>query len=239
MNTPKDVSDDMLMALADDELNTTEAAALRRVIAADAVLAARYAVFLDTRHSLRAAFPPEPVPARLLAAAWQGAGSAGAETGVLPFAPRSRPARSALAPPGWLALAASLLLAVGAFWVGRGSAPDTVVAGDATVQAAMILSGRLTGEAVQLPDSTTARVLASFDTDLGLCRLIGVDGARHLTCRGDDADGWVTALSVATGEVEGYLPASDVINPVIDQMLDAIGAGPNLAPEEEARALGL
>jgi hypothetical protein len=244
MTRPEEVRDEMLMALADNELSAAEAAALRRVIASDAELARRFAAFERGRSLLQAAFPAEPVPEEMVAAVRRAAAEAASERGesgkviALP--------RRATAAPAWgLALAASLVLAVGAFWAGRSGVPVGPVPGEASgaALAALSLSESLTGESAALPDGRTARALASFETDIGLCRLIGIDDGRLIACRsdgaGDGAGDWTIALSIAAGEGGGFVPASDSVVAVIDQMLDAINAGPNLDPEDEARALGL
>lgn len=111
---PNDESDEMLMALADGELDDITAERLWRRIETDSALAGRFALFADTRHGLQAAFPPEPVPDRLIATIMAGAPA----PVVVPF--RRRLAARPLA--GW-AMAASLVLAVGlgGFLAGRGT----------------------------------------------------------------------------------------------------------------------
>ncbi|MFX0544215.1 hypothetical protein ACEWPL_001545 [Roseovarius sp. S1116L3] len=60
------VEDEMLMALADGELEGTETEALMRRIDLDPQLAARYAAFVQTPEALRAAFVQGDVPAHLI-----------------------------------------------------------------------------------------------------------------------------------------------------------------------------
>lgn len=225
MTRPDEVSDDMLMALADGELNGADADRLRTRVDADPDLAARYAVFTQTRALLQDAFAPEPVPDRMIATVLQG-GSAQDKIAPLP--------KRAMASPGWgMALAASLVLAVGGFWAGRGTAPDTLVRSDIGQ-----LTARLpTGGELALPDGTTARVLASYETDLGLCRMIAQDGLRHITCRRPDTGGWALALSVQGDAAGGFLPAADMGVGLIDQLLDDIAAGPALTGDAEQQAL--
>jgi len=240
----QEVSDAMLMALADGELPHDEASALKARVAGDPVLAERYAVFAETRSALKAAYAANPVPDRLVRAilsAPLAAPEAAADftrRGVLRFRPGAR--RSASLWP--VALAASLALAVGigGFLAGQVRAPgaDGVVAGPQA--AAMALAGALTGATADLGGGRSARVLASFDTDLGLCRLIALEGSggaseRTLACREDAA--WQVVLSVVSGGGEAFLPASDLAVATVDSFLDNIGAGPVLDPDEEARAL--
>lgn len=241
MTRTHEVSDDMLMALADGELPEAQAQHLRARVGADPGLAARFAVFAETRALMQAAFPAEPVPQHLIAAVMQGAGHTGAgetaagERGatVVPFA-----RRLPLAAPGWgMALAASLVLAVGAagFVAGRSAAPLPLAAAAGPEAAAVALAAVPTGGAVTLADGTQARALASYQTDLGLCRLIGTDTTRAIACRAEGA--WAVALTVTASGGEAYLPASDLGTALIDQFLDDVAASAALEPEAEAQAL--
>jgi hypothetical protein len=225
-------SDDMLMALADDQLPKAAAQPLLALIAADPALAARYAVFADTRAALQGAFDAGPVPEALVQAIRGGA----AEPVVVPFRPRK-----AFAPLP-MALAASLLLAVGfgGFMAGRGGvAPAT----DPGLIAAAQLSGAVTGDEAAMEGGGAARVLGSYQTDAGLCRLLdltlpGDRAERAVVCRQDAGD-WAVVAAVAAGQGEAYIPASDLGTGLIDQVLDDLGAGPALDPAAEAAALGL
>lgn len=220
-----EVSDEMLMALADGELNGAEAEHLRTRVHSNPELAARYAVFTQTRTLLQSAFPGEPVPDRLVASVLQGGG---AQEKIAPFP------TPALAAPAWsMALAASLVLAIGGFWVGRGAVPAVPVGADIGVMTASLPTG---GE-IALPDGARARVLASYETDLGLCRMIAQDGLRHVICRDTTAGDWALALSVQGAENGSFIPASDVGAGLIDRLLDDIGAGPALTGEAEMSAL--
>jgi hypothetical protein len=225
MTQANEESDEMLMALADGELNATDAQRLHKQINSNPALAARYADFVETRALMQGAFPAEPVPEHLIAAVLQEGEAPGK---VVPFPKKS------FAVPGWgMALAASLVLAIGGFWAGRGTAPQ--MAGTQSVGA---LTATLpTGGETTLPDGSTARVLASYDTDLGLCRMIGQGGLRHVTCRDAQSGDWALALSVQGAEAGSFLPASDIGVGLIDQLLDDIGAGPALSEDEESRAL--
>jgi hypothetical protein len=222
MTRPEKVSDDMLMALADGELPPRDAQQLQRVIDGNPALAARYDDYVRTRRLLQDAYGLEPAPAPLVAQVLRGQGK-------VVSLPQRRP--QAL---GWgMALAASLVLALGGFWAGRqGAVP-------ASADLATASAGLLTGQETALPDGSTLRVLASYDTETGLCRLIGQDDLRHILCLGGDGGAWVTALSVDSGSAGNFLPASDLATGVIDRMLDDLGAGPALDPVAEAAALGL
>ncbi len=233
----RDVSDEMLMALADGELSAGTEAQLLARIAADPDLARRHAGFALTRRAVREACPAEPIPEALIRTILETPAGLEppAERGenVIPFRPR-RALR--------MALAASLLLAVsvGGFLTGRatGPAPPQVAAGP--VAAAQALAALPTGASVPLGDAT-ARVLGSFDTDLGLCRLVALEGTqeeqRAILCR--DGTEWTLAFATVTGVAGGFRPASDTGTEAIDHALDTIGAGAAMTGAEEARALGL
>jgi len=221
MARSNEVSDDMLMALADGELNQIDAQRLHRVIAADPDLAARYADFVKTRQLLQDAYQTEPAPDRLVTAVMQGGN-------VVPL--RRPMAQKA----GWvLALAASLVMALGGFWAGRSTGPQPLGPTDL----AQVTAGLTTGEETQLPDGSIVRVLASYDTAQGLCRLIDQGDQRHVLCRDLQAGAWVTALSVTAGGADNFLPASDLGVRLIDSLLDELGAGPALDADAERSAL--
>lgn len=226
MTRPDEVSDEMLMALADGELTGADAQHLQKRINADPDLAARYADFVETRALMQDAFPPEPVPDRLIAAVLQGNTAQGK---IVPFGKRARAAA------GWgMALAASIVVAVGGFWAGRESAPQVAAVGNIGAVTASLPTG---GE-MRLPDGTKARILASYDTDLGLCRMIVQDSLRHVTCRDSATGDWALALSVQDAEAGSFLPASNIGVGLIDRLLDDIGAGPALTGDAERSALG-
>lgn len=234
MKNQDEVGDEMLMSLADGELQGAEAAALMRRVRTDPALAARYAVFAETRALLRNTYAGQPVPDRLIRAVMDTPmDESRPERGnVVPL--RWRPVSGASAPG--VAMAASLLLAVGigGFLAGRGTAP-VQVAGEPAALAAAALAGSATGDSVLMSDGQSAQVLASFETDLGLCRLIALESLRAVVCRGDD--GWATALTVSDGDGATFLPASDTATVVIDRLLDQIGAGSPLDIEDERAAL--
>ena len=235
--TDMNVSDEMLMALADGELTGPDASKLMARIKASPALTARYAMFTDTAEALRQAMDPGPVPDYLISTVLTApTGQAGAAE-VIPLRRKAAVTQRRMAWP--MALAASLALAVGVggFLTGRGLAP----AQTGLETAAAALSGTATGGSVALADGSMARALGSFDTDLGLCRLIAVDGAdghadRAVVCQAEGA-GWRTALSVTEGGAGMFLPASDMAVGLIDDFLDGIGAGAAMTPEAEAQVL--
>lgn len=232
----QDTSDDMLMALADNELSGPEAERLRAQIAADPVLLARFAVFSETRAAVQAAFAAGPVPDRLIRAIEL----AQAEPAASPKIAALWPKRAAA---GWqLALAASLLLVVGAgsFLAGRSLSPASLLT-DPALAAAQALSERITGDEAALASGGTARVLGSYRTDAGVCRLFELRlpadrSERAVVCRPLGGE-WAVVAAVTAGEGEGYVTASVSAVTVIDQVLDDLGAGPALDSASEAALL--
>lgn len=221
--TPIDIDDETLMALADGKLPPDRARWLEAQVAANPALAARLALFTDTRQIVQAAMDPGPVPDRLIAAIERGPMAE-----VVQLRPRSR--------PGWqsMALAASVAaLAVGAFLLGRIGAPDPQAPAQV---AALALADQLTGQTAALPDGTGARVLASYDTSAGLCRLNPPAGLAQRAVVYRSGAGWDVALSVAI-EGGGFLPASDAATEIIDGFLDTLSAAEPLTPDQESAAL--
>lgn len=240
--TDKNVSDEMLMALADGELTGPDASKLMARIKANPDLAARYALFTGTAAALRQAMDPGQVPDYLIstvltAPAGAPATATAAPSNVTPLRPKGAAAPQRMVWP--MALAASLALAVGVggFLTGQSLAPAPV----GLETAAAALAGTETGGTVALADGSMARALGSFDTDLGLCRLIAVDGSdghadRAVVCR-TEGDAWRTALAVTEGDAGLFLPASDMAVGLIDDFLNGIGAGAAMSPEDEVRVL--
>lgn len=229
------VTDELLLALADGELDTETAERVRKAIAADPQLQADYAVFEESARLLRETLDPGPTPARLIeainAAPTGSIGTAAAaDRVVVPFARRSAPAAQ---PFFWGAIAASLVLGV---VIGSYGLRPTVTA---TEQTALAYATLPTGEEEQLADGTTVRALGSYQTDEGPCRdILVVDASqqRHdLICKaGGD---WQVALSLSAPAQTGYLPANDALTAGLDGYLNALGAGGALDPIEEKAIL--
>ncbi|THD84747.1 hypothetical protein E7811_03180 [Aliigemmobacter aestuarii] len=239
-----DVEDAMLMALADGELPEAEARALAARIAASPALAERFALFAETAAQLREAWADDPIPEAWVGMirdagkdAQDGAGAAN----VVAFPPAHR--RWALPSAPQMALAACLALGIGlgGFWLGRSGAPGVGDMNAGPLAAAERLAQTVTGGQTDLPDGSRARVLASFATDLGLCRLLSVETAgaeameRAIACR--DGQGWRIALAVSTLGEGSFVPASDMATGLVDDFLTDIGAGAPLDPEAERAAL--
>lgn len=227
--TKPEVSDEILIALADGELSADEAERLHALVTADPDLAERFAILAETRFLLEAEGEPkqEAVPERLLAAI------AAADVRPAPAQPQltviaggatERPAaapRTSGRRAGWrLPLAASFLLVAGGvagyLAAGRGGqgSPGIAVAGLDRAALSAALDTVASGGAVALP-AGNLRIIASHKlADGRLCREYTVSGAGEgapgwngVDCR--DGQGWRTEFVAATPpESAGYKPAS-------------------------------
>jgi anti-sigma factor RsiW len=229
------VTDEMLVAHADGELPAEAARRVEAALAADPALASRYAALAGAGRAARTAFAAtarEPVPGRLLAAVL----AADAATAAPPPVPaNAHGARRRL-----MAVAAALVLGIGlgvlsgpllrggAGEEGLASLPPSVIAA---------LSAGASGERVEMPGAPAVTVLSTHRSGDGtICRAIDVGGeapAAALACRA--TGGWrLVALVGRTPEAGGpYRPASD-LHPLLQEVLDARGAGPALGAGEEA-----
>lgn len=263
MNTQR-YDDETLMAFADGELDAVTAERLERDLTRDPDLAARVAIFAETRQLARDAFPPsldEPVPVSLMAsveaAIVRAEGKEHPQTTseqarVIPFRPRLQPVAPPAAnqnrrPPPRLAMpvAASIaILAAGAIGYLAGAG----LTGPRSESVALIeapglqeaLSETASGGEVQLADSGTFRPVSSFrDPNERLCRefeLMGAGGGYiGVACRGEDSWNLAFALSQPGAQDGGYSPASSL--ETLDSYLTSIEAGPPLSATDEAAAL--
>lgn len=237
------VTDDMLMAYADGELEAAEQARLSPLIDADPALRLRLRRFERTGRVLSGAFQAQerPIPAALLR---QPSGT-----------PRSRRERlvaalEAIRLPSMPQLAAGAAVLMLVFAAGRlsrdGGAPrDDFIAGNGVLTAGAALHQRLetTASVGGEADRATPRVLQSFRTADGqFCReyALGGSGGRGVACR--RADGaWTIALHVEGGAAPSsggvYAPAGGATQQVIDGFVHSIMDGDPLAAPEERAAI--
>lgn len=228
------VTDEMLMAYADGELQGDTLADVGRAVAADRGLELRVAAFQRTRDLAKAAFGDaleEPVPARLIACLAEKRGFAA--RWLTPFAWSWLPAGAAVA---------GIAFALGLTWRAPAAAPGLLATPDAI---AAHLEGAPTGETRPLPGGGGAlQATASYVVPDGVCREFRLapaaptePGWRGVACRHDGA--WrveVAAADHTAGAAGGYSTASDAATGSIDAFLDAVGAGPGLDAAAE-RAL--
>jgi len=237
----EDVSDDMLMALADHELDETEAHALRALIAAHPNLAARFALFETTRADAQAALAPltnAPTPRRLVDAIQ----SFSAE-GVTPFRRPASRWRSAAAAPWLMPLAACFTLAIvgwggfqlGALQDGASSWSAGPPIAQEAFQAALDQAAPDSARAWRVGDTQgEIRAHASFRlADGRFCRSFDIRGATQaaegLACRENGA--WRTEIAMtAPIHADTFAPAGGA--EAFEAFLDAQGAT-RLEPNEE------
>ncbi len=232
--------DVMLMRLADGELPEPEAAALRRRLAAEPALAARYALFTGTRRLAAEAYASvaeERVPDRLLAAV--RAAAAPPTAAVMPFRRGGRFKTEArggrLLPLALAASVAALLAAPAGYLMGRqGNAGlGDPLAGSGAVIAAALEQDASGGE--RRAGGTVVRVLASHPVEAGICRDFAVEApqgaALGIACR--EGGAWRLRASVALVGGEALRPANPD-HPVIGAALERLGAAPPLDAEREA-----
>ena len=246
-------SDETLMAFADGELDAAMSAEIERAITRDDALAARVAMFAETRSGARDALAPlldEPVPAELAAridTLVAGAKQDADETVVALEPPRPAATAQPPAPAQWrLPLAASIaLIAGGAIGYVLGTSGEPAVDGLVSANLAQpgiiaALESVASGAESTLPGGDRFRAIASYaDVDGTLCREFEVDHAPASTvvavaCRPDSA--WTLQFTVArSGNADGYAPASSL--EALEAYLNAVDAGEPMSPEDEAKAL--
>lgn len=243
------ISDEMLMAYADGELDRADAARVEAAIATDPALAAAVERHRALRTRLASQFAgvlDEPVPERLLASA-RGDAAATADTvvDIRDLATRRAPApRRRWAWPEWGAMAASLLLGmlVVQVWHAREQDDGVLVAGaDGLLRAHGPLAGALDAQLASAPDpAAEVAVGISFRAADGrYCRsfVMRREPARSgLACR--DASGWqVPVLGEAAAGPGGELRlASTALSPAVRAEVDARIDGEPLDAEGERAA---
>jgi anti-sigma factor RsiW len=255
--TRREFDDETLMAFADGEVDAETAAAVKEAMAHDDRIAARVALFVETRQRAKAEMSrllEQPVPPGLEAAvrlmvqkSRQSDGrTASADDNVVAFR-REAAGSGRMDVRSWtLPLAASLVAAVAAGLLGyqlgvTGRQAGLAVTGDASGVVAEALSSLPSGEEQRLSaEGQQIRMVASFRDEAGaLCREYEIHDARSdsliaVACREDGT--WSTRLAIrAPREGGGYAPASSI--EALDVYLAAINAGPPLNREEEARIL--
>lgn len=241
--TREEFDDETLMAFADGELDEATSERLETALAADDALAARLAIFLDTRRMVADALKPlinDEVPphllesvGRMIASAEGGASSANNLVALKPQ--RKRQER-----PRWFMRIAAGLVAVVAgvagFAIGR-SMDDAGSKSDLNLAAA--LDSQPSGNDVPLDAGTVLHVIATFRDDSGeVCREYQLNAQESSTltiaCRREGE--WLPRLSLMSQQpAEGYVPASS--HETIDAYLASIHAGAPLSAEEERAAL--
>lgn len=239
------ITDEMLMAYADGELDAAGMAEVEHAMAEDERLAERVAVFADTRRAVKDAYAaPAPVSAELEArvrAMSAAAKPQPATAEVIDLASRRRPA------PVWsMAMAASIALAAGlagGWYIGKGR-PAAVeglqltALSDPAISDA--LSGTAAGERIGLASGSAFAAIATFrNADGELCREFEYDqpaGSTYVAVACDQSGTWDLRMAVASPPDDGgYAPASSL--DTLEAYLNATGAGQPLSADDEAAAL--
>lgn len=232
------ITEELLAAYADGQLDAAEAARVEAAIAADPALARKVEAHRALRARLSAHYAPiaaQPVPAQLaeLLAKGPAQGAGGGEVVSLAAARKRRGLPAMVrrwAPLAGPALAASLVLALWQPW--QGGAGE----GYAGEQLAAALDTQLAGAA---PAGSETRILLSFERAGGdLCRAWRSAAEGGIACR--DTTGWKIERQFAlgeaqTGEFRQAGSEADLLAAVQDM---AAGAALDAAGERAARERG-
>lgn len=220
------IDDDLLMALADGELDGVTRARVERAVAEDPALKARLDVQQRLRARLAAHYAPaveEEVPERLRAML---------ETNVVGFAParRARPMWQSFA-----ALAATLVLGLA---LGRTlTAPGPIGVERGTMVAQGALADALETElaSAQAPDAATRIGVTFSGADGRLCRTFDSAAASGLACR--NGAGWQLMMTAAgAGGSRGEFRQAASGNPLVLQAAQEIMTGAPFDDTAERRA---
>lgn len=247
--TRSSLTDEILMAYADGELEANDMAKVEAAIKADPSIAERVSMFDVSRRALAEGLgAPEPVSPDLLASvqavADRHAAQAESEANVVTLPIRTQAQRPT---PRWqLPLAASIALliglAAGPFMPWSAVEPDTGIAltGLNTPGLTAALASVVSGDRLVLDDGSALAAIASFQDGTGtFCREFELDQVSGETlvsvaCRQDDA--WSLRFAVAAGQTnDGFAPASSL--EALDGYLTTIEAGEPLSVEAEQAAL--
>jgi hypothetical protein len=247
------ITDEQLMAYADDELDVETRRHVDAAMARDPEIAAAIERHRRMRQRLRTTFDPvlvEKVPDRLLATvnAVPAANSSAAQ--VVGFATRRRKTLRHWAWPEWGAIAASLIVGVLAGQMSWRSAPGDLFAtrdGELVARAelAEVLSNKLANE----PATEGIRVALSFRSKKGeYCRaFIATPRAASSTLAGiacHERDEWqmqtLARQRAETANTSTYRQAASALPPsVIATVSDAMEGEPlDVSAENAARAAG-
>jgi hypothetical protein len=237
--TEMKVTDEMLMAYADGELDGAEKDTVARLAATDPLIAARIARFARSRQAVKEAFAPihaEPVPPALVAAVLGSGGEKPAQDNPI---------------LRWLVPVAATLVVVagvGGYFAGTmGSATSdggfmAAATGTAVTDALAMTPSGTEVSVSSAGYAVTASATGTYQTDGGMCRIYEAssDGQflRGITCT--SGEGWSVPVATLEQAGETYRPASEAGLYALDAFLDGVGAGGDIgdAAEQDMIARG-
>lgn len=241
--------DEILMRFADGELDPSTAAAVEAAMNSDEQLAARVAVFLETRSAAQEALRPmleAPVPEHLSQAvtamvARSKAAREGANVADLAAARRRRwiPANDWL--PAAAAAAVAAIVGLGAgYWLAAPVQPERqLLAAIAEPSLNAALSTVPSGEDTAVSGGRFRAIATFRDAAEALCREFEMDrdaGQTEVAVACREEGSWTLRFAVAaTATDEGYAPASST--ETLDAYVASIGASEPLDGDDERRAL--
>jgi negative regulator of sigma E activity len=237
------LSDEVLMAYADDELDPATRQQVQAAISQDPEIARRVASYRALRNSLRTGFEPileEPVPERLIAAA-RARPPASSGPRVVPLHPRKVSVRSW---PKWAALAASFALGALALQFGANLRKSQFITESngqllASGQLQQALTNQLTGAQKQ---STAVQIGVSFlSRKSQFCRTFQLREATPLAGLACNESGRWTVQILALGDAQpatnpGYRPAGSALPAAVIQAVNDSIVGDPLDAKSEASA---
>ncbi len=239
------ITDEMLMAYADGELDAAEMAIVERALATDEGMAERVALFADTRRAVKDAFTAAETPAPADLVAKVRALAAASHTATVPPQVIDLASRRKVAPVWSMAMAASIALAVGlagGWYAGQGgqTADSLQLTALADPEVAQALGSVPAGERLALASGNAFTAIATFRTAEGdLCREFEYDqasGSTYVAVACTQSGTWELRLAVASvADAGGYAPASSL--ETLDAYLDATSAGQPMTAEDEAAVL--
>lgn len=244
------ITDEMLMAYADGELDAAQRVEVERAIAADAQLAVRVKRHQALRQQVKGAFEQvlaEPIPERLTAALRKSA-APGPNDNVVSFKQRQQQLKLAQQArlraqwswPQWTAMAASLVVGalIGIVALNTKNS-DVITARNGSLMASGNLANALSSQ-LSTASNKQIQMKLSFKTRSGeYCRSFVVKQQQSmagLACR--NGDEWrVPVLAAASGSDSTYRQAGSELPPAVMQWIDAERDGEALdrAEEESAR----
>jgi len=231
------VTDEMLMAYVDGELDSATAEDVRLATERDASLAHRAQEFNATRQwvkdsfaGIKAVSPPDELLEKVLG---------GTASNIVPL--RRHPALKTALP-----LAASIALAVGlaGYWLGQNDIPNGVdlFGGQSLAQAVGEIPAGQSRTIAIAGGVRQIESLATYKVDGGHCRsfsLRGIDRTSDVLGVGCNHSGdWRIEIAVVAGSNGTYSPASSGGIASLDAFLDAAGAREALTADEESELQG-